>query len=45
MIMVFYATFNNMSALSWHSALMVEESGVPGIVIHNFSSDRYWLHS
>ena len=27
--MVFSATFNNMSALSWLSVVMVEETGVP----------------
>jgi hypothetical protein len=27
--MVFSATFNNMSAISWLSVLMVEETGVP----------------
>jgi hypothetical protein len=28
--MVVNATFNNISAISWLSALMVEETGVPG---------------
>ena len=28
--MVFYATFNNISVLSWRSVLLVEETGVPG---------------
>jgi hypothetical protein len=28
--MVFSATFNIMSAISWLSVLMVEETGVPG---------------
>jgi hypothetical protein len=28
--MVFNATFNNISAISWWSVLMVEETGVPG---------------
>jgi hypothetical protein len=28
--MVFYATFNNISVISWRSVLLVEESGVPG---------------
>jgi hypothetical protein len=28
--MVFNATFNNISAISWRSILMVEETGVPG---------------
>ena len=27
--MVFNATFNNISAISWQSVLMVEETGVP----------------
>jgi hypothetical protein len=29
-IMVFNATFNNISAISWRSVLLVEETGVPG---------------
>ena len=29
-IMVFNATFNNISVLSWQSVLLVEETGVPG---------------
>jgi hypothetical protein len=28
--MVFNATFNNISAVSWQSVLLVEETGVPG---------------
>ena len=28
--MVFNATFNNISVISWQSALLVEETGVPG---------------
>ena len=28
--MVFYATFNNISAISWWSVLLVEETGEPG---------------
>jgi hypothetical protein len=28
-IMVFSATFNNSSAISWWSVLLVEETGVP----------------
>jgi hypothetical protein len=28
--MVFNATFNNISVISWWSALLVEETGVPG---------------
>jgi hypothetical protein len=27
--MVFNATFNNISAISWRSVLLVEETGVP----------------
>ena len=29
-LMVFNATFNNTSAISWRSVLLVEETGVPG---------------
>ena len=28
--MLFNATFNNISAISWRSVLLVEETGVPG---------------
>ena len=28
--MVFNATFNSISAVWWHSVLLVEETGVPG---------------
>ena len=28
--MVFNATFNNISVITWQSALLVEETGVPG---------------
>jgi len=28
--MVFSTTFNNISAISWRSVLLVEETGVPG---------------
>jgi hypothetical protein len=27
---VFKATFNNISVISWRSALLVEETGIPG---------------
>jgi len=30
MVMVFNATFNNISVISWWSVLLVEETGVPG---------------
>ena len=29
-VMVFYATFNNISIILWRSVLSVEETGVPG---------------
>jgi len=29
--MVFNATFNNISVISWRSVLLVEETGVPGV--------------
>ena len=29
-LMVFNATFNNISAISWRSVLLMEETGVPG---------------
>jgi hypothetical protein len=29
-VMVFNATFNNMSVISWRSVLLVEDTGVPG---------------
>jgi hypothetical protein len=29
-LMVINATFNNISAISWRSVLLVEEPGVPG---------------
>jgi hypothetical protein len=29
-VMVFEATFNNISVISWQSVLLVEETGVPG---------------
>ena len=31
--MVFNATFNNISIISWQSVLLVEETGVPEITI------------
>ena len=29
-VMVFHATFNNISVISWRSVLLVEETRVPG---------------
>jgi len=40
MFIVFNATFNNISVLSWWSALLVEESGVPGK--NHRPTTRYW---
>ena len=49
--MVFNATFNNISDISWLSVLLVEETRVPGenhqpvaSRTHNISGDRYRLH-
>jgi hypothetical protein len=28
--MMFHATFNNISVISWQSVILVEETGVPG---------------
>ena len=46
--MMFNATFNNISGISWRSVLLVEETGVPGenhrpasvwqTLSHNFAS-------
>ena len=33
-VMVFNATFNNISAISWHSVLLVEEAAVPRETTH-----------
>jgi len=30
-VMVFNATFNNISAISWRLVLLMEETGVPGV--------------
>jgi hypothetical protein len=51
-VVVFNATFNNISAISWQSVLLVEETGVPEkilssthhltvIITHNVSGDRH----
>ena len=39
-VMVFNATFNNISVISWLSVLLVEESGVPG-ENHRFSASHW----
>ena len=43
-VMVFKATFNDISVISWRSVLLLEESGVPGVnhrhvVSHGMSSE------
>jgi hypothetical protein len=32
-VVVFDATFNNISAISWLTVLLVEETGVPGKIL------------
>ena len=41
MVMVFNATFNNISAISWRSVLVVEETGVPRENHHSFASNSH----
>jgi hypothetical protein len=42
--MVFNATFNNISIISWQSVLLVEETGVPGaILINMIDCYKYYL--
>jgi len=38
--MVFNATFNNISIISWWSVLLVEETGIPGFEL----TTRHLLH-
>jgi hypothetical protein len=40
-VMVFNATFNNISAISWQSFLLVEETGVPGYIHRPVPSKNY----
>jgi hypothetical protein len=42
--MVFNATFNNISVISWRSVLLVEEIGVPG-ENHRLTASYYLVHS
>ena len=42
-LMVFNATFNNISVISWRSVLLVEETGVPGENHRSFASHRQTL--
>ena len=41
-VMVFNATFNNISAILWRSVLLVEEAGVPG---ENYRHGQTWSHN
>jgi len=36
--MVFKATFNNISVISWQSVLLVEKTGVPGEIHRTVAS-------
>jgi hypothetical protein len=40
MVMVFNATFNNISVISWQSVLLVEETGVPEE--NHWPATSYW---
>jgi hypothetical protein len=40
--MVFNANFNNISAISWRSVLLVEETGVPGKNHQNYRPDKLY---
>ena len=43
--MVFNATYNNISVISWRSVLLVEETGLARRKhTHNVSGDRQLLH-
>ena len=41
--LVFNATFNNISAISWRPVLVVEEAGVPGENHRPWASNWYTL--
>ena len=41
--MVFNATFNNISAISWRSVLLVKETGVPGENHRLVADKRYHI--
>ena len=41
--MVFNATFNNISVITWQSVLLVEETGVPGENYQPVTSHRQTL--
>jgi hypothetical protein len=41
--MVFNATFNNISVISWLSVLLVEETGVPGENLSQITDKLYHI--
>jgi hypothetical protein len=41
--MVFNATFNNMSVISWRSVLLVEETVVPGENLSQVTDELYHI--
>jgi hypothetical protein len=41
--MVFNATFNNISVISWQSVLLVEETGVPGENLWQVTDKHYYI--
>jgi len=41
--MVFNATFNNISVISWQSVLLVEETGVPGEDLWQVTDKHYYI--
>jgi hypothetical protein len=41
LVMVFNATFNNISAILWQSVLLVKETGVPGENHRPVASHKY----
>ena len=46
MVVVFNATFNNISAISWRSILLMEETGVPGkTTALSQDTDRFLSHN
>jgi hypothetical protein len=41
--MMFEASFNNISAISWQSVLLVDETGVPGENLPQFTDKLYHI--